>query len=192
MEQGIPTARATTIDPETDQIPGLKPLCCLQPSDPHKRGGCLVPSVDVRGRSGGSPNTAERRCRCRQNCRQNRSRKLGGFGVSTNRLRFGCGASSWGVLDPGRPGLALVVLSVVEQPLDAVRAGLAVATVTEAAAQAGCRGSRCMPGSSVISWRAGFAGLADRTARPRSCVRFRCRGRWVAVAELCRRHPRLG
>ena len=50
MEQGIPTARATTIDPETDQNPGPKPLSCGQPSDPHKSDNCLVLSVDVRGR----------------------------------------------------------------------------------------------------------------------------------------------
>jgi len=42
--------------------------------------------------------------------------------------------SAWGVLTCGRPGLALVVLSVVEQWLDAVRAVLAGAEVTEAAA----------------------------------------------------------
>jgi hypothetical protein len=37
----------------------------------------------------------------------------------------------------GRPGLALVALSVVEQRLDAVRAVLAGASVTEVAAQVG-------------------------------------------------------
>jgi transposase len=36
-----------------------------------------------------------------------------------------------------RPGLALVVLSVVEQRLDAVRAVLAGASVTEVAAEVG-------------------------------------------------------
>ena len=41
---------------------------------------------------------------------------------------------SGGRRDSGRPGLALVALSVVEQRLDAVRAVLAGATVVEVAA----------------------------------------------------------
>jgi hypothetical protein len=40
-----------------------------------------------------------------------------------------------GVLVAGRPGLALVALSVVEQRLDAVRAVLVGAEVTEVAAR---------------------------------------------------------
>jgi hypothetical protein len=43
----------------------------------------------------------------------------------------------WDVLVSGRPGLALVVVSVVEQRLDAVRAVLVGVEVTEVAADVG-------------------------------------------------------
>jgi hypothetical protein len=45
-----------------------------------------------------------------------------------------------------RPGLALVALSVVEQRLDAVRAVLAGASVTELRLRLGFRDSRCIRG----------------------------------------------
>ena len=72
------------------------------------------------------------------------------------------GAVTWGA------GVALVVLSKVEQRLDAVRAVLAGATVTEVAAAVGV--SRV----SVHAWlrrylTEGVTGLADRSHRPRSC-----------------------
>ncbi|MBO0828762.1 MAG: helix-turn-helix domain-containing protein, partial [Streptosporangiales bacterium] len=64
--------------------------------------------------------------------------------------------------------MALVALSVLEQRLDAVRAVLAGATVTEVAASVGV--SR----QSVHAWVGrylveGVAGLADRSHRPVSC-----------------------
>ena len=64
--------------------------------------------------------------------------------------------------------MALVVLSIVEQRLDAVRAVLAGAPVTEVAAVVGVSRAACM------RWLArylaeGVAGLADRSHRPRSC-----------------------
>ena len=52
----------------------------------------------------------------------------------------------WGVGTRGGPGLAPVVLSKIEQRLDAVRAVLAGADVTEVAAQLGCIGRRCIGG----------------------------------------------
>lgn len=75
-----------------------------------------------------------------------------------------------GRLDLRRPGLALVVMSVVELRLDAVRAVLAGARATEVAAQAGV--SR----QSVRTWvgrylREGVGGLADRSHRPGPCPR---------------------
>jgi transposase InsO family protein len=91
----------------------------------------------------------------------------------------------------GRPGLALVALSVVEQRLDAVRAVLAGADVVEVAAQVGV--SR----QSVHVWMSrylseGVAGLADRSSRPRSCP-HQCPERVErAVLELRREHPRWG
>jgi transposase InsO family protein len=91
----------------------------------------------------------------------------------------------------GRPGLALVALSVVEQRLDAVRAVLAGASVTEVAAQVGV--SR----QSVHSWVArylseGVGGLADRSSRPRSCPHQAPELVERAVIELRREHPRWG
>src|SRR5215472_2930796 len=67
----------------------------------------------------------------------------------------------------GRPGLALVVLSVVEQRLDAVRAVLDGAEVVEVAARVGVHRS------TVHRWVARYltgqlAGLADRSHRPHS------------------------
>lgn len=84
--------------------------------------------------------------------------------------------------------MALVVLSVVEQRLDAVRAVLAGATVTEVAAEVGV--SR----QSVHAWTGrylseGVAGLADRSRRPKVSPTRVLVGVEVAVAELRRQHP---
>lgn len=93
------------------------------------------------------------------------------------------GAVTWGA------GVALVVLSKVEQRLDAVRAVLAGPSVTEVAAAVGV--SRV----SVHAWlqrylAEGVAGLADRSHRPRSSPRQA--SDLVAVTEMRRRHPRWG
>jgi transposase len=90
-----------------------------------------------------------------------------------------------------RPRLALVALSVVEQRLDAVRAVLSGAKVTEVAAAAGV--SR----QSVHTWMTrylaeGLAGLADRSHRPRSCPHRVAGDAEVAVAEMRRQHPKWG
>ena len=87
--------------------------------------------------------------------------------------------------------MALVALSVVEQRLDAVRAVLAGARVTEVAAQIGV--SR----QSLHSWVSrylteGVAGLADRPRVPRSCPHQVSPQVEVAVTELRRQHPRWG
>ena len=87
--------------------------------------------------------------------------------------------------------MALVALSVVEQRLDAVRAVLAGAEVTEVAAQVGV--SR----QSVHAWMSrylseGVAGLADRSSRPRSCPHQSPEPVGRAVLELRREHPRWG
>ncbi|MFF7738963.1 IS481 family transposase [Streptomyces sp. NPDC007984] len=91
----------------------------------------------------------------------------------------------------GRPGLALVELSVVEQRYRAVLAVLAGATVTEVAAQLGV--SR----QTVSGWKAryateGLAGLADRSRRPSSCPHQASAEVEAAVCELRRQHPRWG
>lgn len=88
-------------------------------------------------------------------------------------------------------GLALVVLSVVEQRLDAVRAVLAGATVTEVAEGWGV--SR----QSVHTWLGrylaeGIGGLADRSRRPANSPRRSGAGVEVAVVEMRRAHPRWG
>ena len=87
--------------------------------------------------------------------------------------------------------MALVALSVVEQRLDAVRAVLAGASVSEVAAQVGV--SR----QSVHAWvgrylSEGVAGLADRSSRPRSCPHQAPERVERAVIELRREHPRWG
>jgi transposase len=87
--------------------------------------------------------------------------------------------------------LALVALSVVEQRLDAVRAVLAGASVTEVAAGVGV--SR----QSVHAWLGrylseGVAGLADRTHRPKGCPHQVPEAIEVRVVELRREHPRWG
>jgi transposase InsO family protein len=87
--------------------------------------------------------------------------------------------------------LALVVLSVVEQRLDAVRAVLDGADVMEVAARAGVHRA------TVHRWVARYltgqlAGLADRSHRPRSSPRQAVEVVEVAVAEMRREHPRWG
>ena len=87
--------------------------------------------------------------------------------------------------------MALVVLSMVELRLDAVRAVLAGASVTEVAAAVGV--SRV----SVHTWlrrylSEGIAGLADRSHRPVSCPHQAPAAVEVAVAEMRRKHPRWG
>ena len=87
--------------------------------------------------------------------------------------------------------MALVVLSKVEQRLDAVRAVLAGASVVEVAAAFGV--SRI----SVHAWlrrylAEGVAGLVDRSHRPRSCPHQVSDSVAVLVAEVRRQHPRWG
>jgi transposase InsO family protein len=87
--------------------------------------------------------------------------------------------------------LALVVLSVVEQRLDVVRAVLAGASVVETAARAGV--SR----STLHRWIGRYlsgnvAGLTDRSHRPRSCPHQAPPQVEVLVAEMRRKHPRWG
>src|SRR5262245_49859656 len=99
--------------------------------------------------------------------------------------------SPWGVPDSGRPGLALVVLSVVEQRLDAVRAVLGGMDVVEVAARTGVHRS------TVHRWVArylaeGIGGLSDRSHRPLSCPWQAAEDVEVAVAEMRRAHPRWG
>lgn len=87
--------------------------------------------------------------------------------------------------------MALVVLSVVEQRLDAVRAVLAGSDVTEVAANCGVHRS------TVHRWVGRYlteqlAGLADRSHRPHSCPGQVAETVEVAVAEMRREHPRWG
>jgi transposase InsO family protein len=87
--------------------------------------------------------------------------------------------------------LALVVLSVVEQRLDAVRAVLGGMDVVEVAARAGVHRS------TVHRWVArylaeGIGGLADRSHRPLSCPQQAPEVVEVEVAEMRRAHPRWG
>ena len=87
--------------------------------------------------------------------------------------------------------MVLVVLSKVEQRLDAVRAVLAGASVTEVAATIGV--SRV----SVHAWlhrylTEGVPGLADRSHRPWSCPHQASDQVAVLVAEMRRKHPRWG
>jgi transposase InsO family protein len=87
--------------------------------------------------------------------------------------------------------LALVVLSVVEQRLDAVRAVLDGAEIVEVAARVGVH--RATLHRWVARYLAGqLAGLADRSHRPRSSPRQVADAVEVAVAEMRREHPRWG
>jgi len=87
--------------------------------------------------------------------------------------------------------LALVVLSVVEQRLDAVRAVLAGGDVTAVATEVGVHRS------TLHRWSArylleGINGLADGSHRPTSSPRQVATAVEVAVAEMRREHPRWG
>jgi transposase InsO family protein len=87
--------------------------------------------------------------------------------------------------------LALVVLSVVEQRLDAVRAVLAGVDVTEVAASIGVHRS------TVHRWVGRYlseqlGGLVDRSHRPHSSPAQVTDAVEVAVAEMRREHPRWG
>ena len=87
--------------------------------------------------------------------------------------------------------MALVVMSVVELRLDAVRAVLSGARVAEVAARAGV--SR----QSVHTWVGrylleGVAGLADRSHRPSGCKHQTAGSVEVRVVEMRREHPRWG
>ena len=87
--------------------------------------------------------------------------------------------------------MALVVLSVVEQRLDAVRAVLAGVSVAEVAAGRGVAVDVASLGGPV-SGRGVVAGLADRSHRPLSCPHQVAPAVEAAVAELRREHPRWG
>ena len=85
--------------------------------------------------------------------------------------------------------MALVVLSIVEQRLDAVRAVLAGADVTEVAAGIGVHRS------TVHRWIGRYraeqlSGLMDRSHRPHSSPAQVPDAVEVAVAEMRREHPR--
>ena len=87
--------------------------------------------------------------------------------------------------------MALVVLSVVEQRLDAVRAVLAGESVVEVAAR------YQVARSTLHRWigrylEGSVAGLADRSHRPRSCPHQVQPLVEAAVAEIRRKHPRWG
>ena len=87
--------------------------------------------------------------------------------------------------------MALVVLSVVEQRLDAVRAVLDGADVVEVAVRAGVH--RATLHRWVARYLTGqLAGLADRSHRPHSSPRQAAEAVEVAVAEMRREHPRWG
>ena len=87
--------------------------------------------------------------------------------------------------------MALVVLSVVEQRLDAVRAVLAGAEVAEIAARVGVH--RATLHRWVARYLTGqLAGLADRSHRPRSSPGQVTDVVEAAVAEMRREHPRWG
>ena len=87
--------------------------------------------------------------------------------------------------------MALVVLSKVEQRLDAVRAVLGGVQVTEVAGSVGV--SR----QTVHEWLTrylvdGVAGLADRSHRPHFCPHAMPETMRVRLVEMRRQHPRWG
>ena len=87
--------------------------------------------------------------------------------------------------------MALVVLSLVEQRLDAVRAVLDGADVVEVAARAGVH--RATLHRWVARYLAGqLGGLSDRSHRPHGSPRQVAQMVEVAVAEMRREHPRWG
>jgi transposase InsO family protein len=87
--------------------------------------------------------------------------------------------------------LALVVLSIVEQRLDAVRAVLGGVPLTEVAAEVGVH--RVTLHRWVTRYLVdGFGGLSDRSHRPSSCPHQVPSAVEVLVAEMRRQHPRWG
>ena len=87
--------------------------------------------------------------------------------------------------------MALVVLSVVEQRLDAVRAVLDGAEVTEVAARMGVH--RATLHRWVVRYLSRqLAGLADRSHRPHSSPHQAAEVVEAAVVEMRREHPRWG
>ena len=91
----------------------------------------------------------------------------------------------------GRPGLALVELSLVEQRYRVVLAVLAGESVVDVAA------AHKVARQSVHTWLSryraeGLAGLADRSHRPKSCPHQASAEVEAAVCELRREHPRWG
>src|SRR5215472_17693089 len=91
----------------------------------------------------------------------------------------------------GRPGLALVELSVVEQRYRAVLEVRAGVPVTEVAARFGV--SR----QSVHAWvrryaEGGLGALADRSRRPDACPHQLDAEVEAVVCEMRREHPRWG
>src|SRR5215469_16240092 len=111
-----------------------------------------------------------------------------GLQVLVIRLRCSVSfAASWG----GRPGLALVELSVVEQRYRAVLEAAAGVPVVEVAAR--YEVSR----QSVHGWirryaEGGLGGLMDRSKRPESCPHQVSAQVEAVVCELRREHPRWG
>ena len=84
--------------------------------------------------------------------------------------------------------MALVVLSVVEQRLDAVRAVLSGESVVEVAVR--YEVARSTLHRWVVRYLEGsVAGLADRSHRPLLCPHRVDAGVEAAVAEVRRRHP---
>ena len=73
--------------------------------------------------------------------------------------------------------MALVVLSKVEQRLDAVRAVLAGASVTEVAAGVGVSQSRCMTGCGAVWWTVYRGWRTVRIDPTRARIRFAMRWR---------------
>ena len=88
--------------------------------------------------------------------------------------------------------MALVVMSVVEQRLDAVRAVLSGAKVTEVAAGLGVSRQSVHTWVSRYLLEGGVAGLADRSHRPVSCPHEAPASVQTLVAEMRREHPRWG
>ena len=92
----------------------------------------------------------------------------------------------------GRPGLALVALSVIEQRYQSGDGGAGRREV-----DARWRPRSGVSRQSVHAWvaryrAAGLAGLADRSRRPRSCPNQASAEVEAGVCELRRAHPRWG
>lgn len=87
--------------------------------------------------------------------------------------------------------MALVVLSIVEQRLDAVRSVLGGVALTEVAVQVGVH--RATLHRWVTRYLVdGLTGLSDRSHRPASCPHQVATVVEVKIAEIRREHPRWG